>query len=124
MSREYSCTVTRVVDGDTVDARVDLGFEVSLTIRIRLTGVDTPETYRPSCDAERRHGEQAKKFVSERILDKTCRLVTDRDSQGKYGRYLGTLYAPGSSVSVNELLRQSGLVKLDSYPPDPPDNDI
>lgn len=115
MSREYECIVSRVVDGDTIDVEIDLGFDIVTKQRIRLLGVDTPETYRPSCEAERVHGELAKSFVEGECLGKSCKLVTDRDRKGKYGRYLGVVYAPGSSVSVNDLIVEKGLAKLDTY---------
>lgn len=113
--RQYTCTVTRVVDGDTLDARIDLGFGVFTVQRVRLMGVDAPETYRPSCEAERQHGQRATAFVSDLLLDRVCRLVTNKDKKGKYGRYLGVLYPPGSEVSVNDMLREKGLVKRQGY---------
>lgn len=118
MPREYAGTVRRVVDGDTMDVELDLGFHVVTKQRIRLSGIDTPETYRPSCAAEREHGERAKRFVESMCLGRECRVVTDRDRKGKYGRYLGTVYPPGSDASINDLLRENGLAKLESYPAD------
>ena len=115
MSREYECVVVKIVDGDTMDVEINLGFGITTKQRVRLLGVDTPETYRPSCDAERIHGERAKKFVEDECLGKKCRLVTNRDRKGKYGRYLGVVYAPGSDISVNDLLLRNGLVKLENY---------
>lgn len=115
MSKEYECTVKKVVDGDTMDVEIDLGFDIITKQRIRLLDVDTPETYRPSCEAERMHGERAKQFVISMLLDKKCKLVTDRDRKGKYGRYLGILYPPGSEISINDLLKQHGLAKLETY---------
>ena len=115
MSRQYDCVVTRVVDGDTLDVEVDLGFDIVTSQRIRLLGVDTPETYRPSCEAERAHGEDAKRFVADACFGKPCKLVTDRDRKGKYGRYLGVVFPPGSEESINDLLRANGFSKRESY---------
>ena len=115
MSREYECVVVRVVDGDTMDVEIDLGFDIVTKQRIRLLGVDTPETYRPSCEAERAHGEEAKRFVSDACLGLKCKLVTDRDRKGKYGRYLGVVFPPGSEVSINDLLRDNGFAKRERY---------
>lgn len=115
MSRAYECVVTRVVDGDTMDVEVDLGFDIVTSQRIRLLGVDTPETYRPSCEAERAHGEEAKRFVAGACLGMKCKLVTDRDRKGKYGRYLGVVFPPGSETSINDLLRAKGFSKRESY---------
>ena len=72
MSREYECVVVKIVDGDTMDVEINLGFGITTKQRVRLLGVDTPETYRPSCDAERIHGERAKKFVE----DENCIMAT------------------------------------------------
>lgn len=115
MSKSYECIVRKVVDGDTMDVEIDLGFGIVTKQRIRLLGVDTPETYRPSCEAERVHGERAKQFVVSMLLNQKCKLVTDRDRKGKYGRYLGVIYPPESDISVNDLLGQHGLTKLDTY---------
>eukprot|EP00873_Tetraselmis_striata_P026913 jgi/Tetstr1/447177/TSEL_034614.t1 len=98
-----------------MDVEIDLGFDIITKQRIRLRGVDTPETFRPSCEAERLHGERATHFVTSLILNKKCKLVTDRDRKGKYGRYLGVIYPPTSDISVNDLLEQHGLTKLDTY---------
>lgn len=115
MARTYECTVTRVVDGDTLDVEVDLGFAIFTKQRVRLSGVDTPEIFRPSCERERAHGMRAKEFVEELCLGKKCTLVTDRDRKCKYGRYLGTVYAPESETSINNLLVRAEMAKLECY---------
>ena len=61
---EYRCTVTRVVDGDTVDAEIDLGFDIVFKSRIRLFGVDTPESRTRDLD-EKARGKLASAFLSE-----------------------------------------------------------
>jgi endonuclease YncB( thermonuclease family) len=63
---EYRCTVTRVVDGDTVDAEIDLGFDIVFKSRIRLFGVDTPESRTRDLD-EKARGKLASAFLSEKI---------------------------------------------------------
>ena len=68
---KYKAYVINIVDGDTFDAVVDLGFTVSVEQRFRLKDVDTPETWRPKTETERIHGQKAKDFVIEKMLNKT-----------------------------------------------------
>ena len=87
---EYRCTILRVIDGDTVDVDIDLGFGVWLRKqRIRLYGIDTPES-RTRDKEEKKFGLLAKYYV-ERFLPKgsTATLVTEKDGKGKFGRILG-----------------------------------
>ena len=87
---EYRCTILRVVDGDTVDVDIDLGFGVWLRKqRIRCFGIDTPES-RTRDKEEKKFGLLAKYYV-ERFLPKgsTAILVTEKDGKGKFGRILG-----------------------------------
>jgi len=87
---EYKCTILRVVDGDTVDVDIDLGFGVWMRKqRIRLYGIDTPES-RTRDKEEKKFGLLAKRFV-EGFLAKgsTALLVTEKDGKGKFGRILG-----------------------------------
>ena len=87
---EYKCTILRVIDGDTVDVDIDLGFGVWLRKqRIRLYGIDTPES-RTRDKEEKKFGLLAKYYV-ERFLpvDSKATLVTEKDGKGKFGRILG-----------------------------------
>ena len=87
---EYRCTILRVVDGDTVDVDIDLGFGVWLRKqRIRCFGIDTPES-RTRDKEEKKFGLLAKYYV-ERFLPKgsAATLVTEKDGKGKFGRILG-----------------------------------
>ena len=108
----YNYKVTRVVDGDTVDGIVDLGFDVSVKLRVRLADVDTPEIFRPKSEAERTLGLKATKFVEEQILNKTVILKTIRNKKGKYGRYIGYIYQNlEDSKSLSDLLVEKKLTK-------------
>jgi micrococcal nuclease len=114
----YNFKVTRVIDGDTVQGEVDLGFKVSLEMRVRLANVDTPEIFRPKSEAEKELGLKAKQFVERSVLNKWVILKTDKDKKGKYGRYIGTIYTPEgysqlNPISVNELLVENKLTKGD-----------
>ena len=85
---EYRCKILKVVDGDTVDVDIDLGFGVWMRgERIRLYGIDTPES-RTRDKAEKVCGLYAKEFLKQQ-LGKTSTLRTQKDSKGKFGRILG-----------------------------------
>ena len=87
---EYRCKVKRVIDGDTVDIDIDLGFGVWLKgERVRLYGIDTPES-RTSDKVEKIYGLEAKKYVQKFLDDKWLMLKTkEYDAKGKFGRILG-----------------------------------
>ena len=87
---EYSCKIVRVVDGDTVDVDIDLGFDLWLKKqRIRLYGVDTPES-RTRDLVEKKYGFAAKDFVEKYLpVDSKQTLRTRLDDRGKFGRILG-----------------------------------
>lgn len=107
----YRAKCTNVVDGDTIDADVDLGFDVWIKSRFRLLGVDTPETYGVKKDsAEYAAGMLAKARTIELILNKLITIVTEKDRTEKYGRYLATVYVDG--VSLNETLIKEGLAAI------------
>ena len=86
----YKCTILRVVDGDTVDVDIDLGFGVwNRGERIRVLGIDTPET-RTRDLTEKVYGNIAKNFVKDYLpVGSTQTLQTEKDSTGKFGRILG-----------------------------------
>jgi len=94
---EYRVEVLRVVDGDTVDVDVDLGFSTWLREqRIRLAGIDAPES-RTKDDMEKLYGQLSKKFLSEILQDAT--VVLQSHGRGKFGRILGTLFVDGKDVN-------------------------
>lgn len=114
---EYNATMVKVVDGDTFDFDIDLGFSISHRIRVRLYGVDTPEIYRPRNKIEYAHGIEAKEFVEEYFLGKTGVLNTVRDKKGKYGRYLANFIVKMDSGKndLAENIVSAGLAKKDNY---------
>jgi len=101
--------VTNVVDGDTIDVDIDLGFDISFSSRVRLAGIDTPES-RTTNKAEKVLGLEAKEYVKSKIKDaKEVVIKTEKiDSSEKYGRILGWLFLDGSKVSVNEQMIADG----------------
>tara|TARA_A100001201_G_scaffold134138_1_gene121598 strand:+ start:142 stop:555 length:414 start_codon:yes stop_codon:yes gene_type:complete len=88
----YRASLDRVVDGDTVDLNLDLGFNVWHKVRVRLNGVNTPESRTRDLE-EKALGLAAKDFVVG-WLDKYNHVFvhTKKDAKGKYGRILGTIY--------------------------------
>ena len=100
---EYNCKMVRVVDGDTVDVDIDLGFGVWLRKqRIRLYAIDTPES-RPSDDVEKVYGLAAKDFLIKWTNAGDLTLKTFKDGKGKFGRILGELWF-GKTHNINQLL--------------------
>jgi len=101
--------VNNVVDGDTIDVDIDLGFDISFSSRVRLAGIDTPES-RTTNKAEKVLGLEAKEYVKSKIKEaKEFVIKTEKmDSSEKYGRILGWLFLDGSKVSVNEQMIAEG----------------
>ena len=102
-------SVVKVVDGDTIDADIDLGFDISLTKRIRLAGIDTPES-RTRDAYEKKLGLQSKDWLKNRLqFAKDIIIRTELpDSTEKYGRIIGHLYINGEDVSLNNQMIAEG----------------
>jgi micrococcal nuclease len=99
---EYNCKIVRVIDGDTVDVDIDLGFDVCLKKqRIRLFGVDTPES-RTRDVVEKKFGIMAKNFVKGRLPIGSDQILRTRleDSRGKFGRILGEFVMEDSTLNI------------------------
>ena len=105
----YKAKVLYVVDGDTIDVVVDLGFNVDTRQRIRLFGVDTPET-RTRNAKEKQAGLEAKQYVIDAIADKDIQITTEE--KGKFGRYLAIIYYGANfKQNLNRELVNQGLAK-------------
>ena len=105
---EYKATIRRVVDGDTVDVTLDLGFDILYNNRIRLLGIDTPESRTRDLE-EKKRGLAAKDRVKELCpVGSTVMLKTTKDGRGKFGRILGEIFVEGVVQSVNNLLVEEG----------------
>ena len=102
-------SVNKVVDGDTIDVDIDLGFDVSLAKRVRLAGVDTPES-RTKDEYEKKLGLEAKEWLKHHLEGVKDILIKTElpDSTEKYGRILGWLYVNNELVSLNEKMIQEG----------------
>jgi len=101
--------VTKIVDGDTIDVDIDLGFSISYSQRLRLAGIDTPES-RTSDKFEKSLGIEAKDYLKYKFKDaKEIVVKTEKpDSSEKYGRILGWVYIDGNTKSVNEQMIEDG----------------
>ena len=103
---EYNAIIRRVVDGDTVDVTLDLGFDILYNNRIRLLGIDTPESRTRDLE-EKALGLAAKDRVKELCpVGSTVILRTTKDGKGKFGRILGEIFV--EEQSVNKLLVEEG----------------
>ena len=104
---KYKAKLKRVVDGDTCDAYIDLGFDVSVKKRIRFMGVDTWESRTRDLD-EKKKGLAAKEYTKEMLSKNEGEFTIKSHGVGKYGRVLGELFIEGEDKSLNELLKDNG----------------
>jgi len=102
-------SVTKVVDGDTIDADIDLGFDISLTKRIRFAGIDTPES-RTTNLKEKALGLESKEWLKKALEGaKDILIKTEKpDSTEKYGRIIGHLFINGQETSLNNQMIDEG----------------
>jgi micrococcal nuclease len=109
MFEYYVKSVNKIVDGDTIDVVIDLGFDISFTSRVRLAGIDTPES-RTKDLAEKALGLESKKYLADRIkAAKNVVIRTEKiNSSEKFGRILGWLYLDGESSSINHEMIEKG----------------
>jgi micrococcal nuclease len=98
-----------VVDGDTIDVEIDLGFDIYITKRVRLAGIDTPES-RTTDKFEKSLGLESKARLKQLLSDADLIVIrTEKpNSSEKFGRVLGWLYIDDTKVSINDTLIASG----------------
>jgi micrococcal nuclease len=103
----YKAKVTRVVDGDTIDCLIDMGFDLHNKQRVRFYGVNTPET-RTRDKEEKIAGLAAKEYVKAILKEggNNCVIETRLDKKGKFGRTLGVIYVDG--LNLNSALVKDG----------------
>lgn len=92
----------KIVDGDTVDIDIDLGFGITISHRVRLKYIDAAET-RTSDLTEKAKGLAAKEWLKKE-LSREGEWIIETTKEDKYGRFLGTLYCVGDAVSINERM--------------------
>jgi micrococcal nuclease len=109
MYEYYVRKVENVVDGDTIDVLIDLGFDILFQSRVRLAGIDTPES-RTKDLKEKALGLESKEYLKKHLKDaKSVVIKTEKmDSSEKYGRILGWLYVNGDTESVNDKMINDG----------------
>jgi micrococcal nuclease len=100
MDYRYNALVEKVIDGDTIDVTIGLGFSIYYKQRLRLNGIDTKELSSPDPE-NRKKASEARLYVVEKILNKHVELVTYKED--KYGRYLADVY-------INDTLLNEELV--------------
>ena len=109
MYEYYVRKVENVVDGDTIDVLIDLGFDILFQSRVRLAGIDTPES-RTKDLKEKALGLESKEYLKKSLKDaKSVVIKTEKmDSSEKYGRILGWVYINGDTVSLNDMMINDG----------------
>jgi micrococcal nuclease len=105
---KYNAKLIRVIDGDTIDALIDLGFDVWIKKRIRLYGINTPETRTRDLE-EKKAGKEAKARLEELLEQHGGVFVLESHGVGKYGRCLGVLFI--GETNINTLLLSEGLAE-------------
>ena len=102
-------SVLKVVDGDTIDASIDLGFDISLEKRIRFAGIDTPES-RTTNVKEKAMGLESKEWLKKTLEGAKDILIKTElpDSTEKYGRIIGHLFINGQETSLNNQMIDEG----------------
>lgn len=114
---QYKAEVVRIVDGDTIDVVIDLGFKITTNQRIRFARINTPETYNVKKDSEEyQKGMASKQYVEQRLTTNKneIKLETEKVTE-KYGRYIGTIWLADSTVSLNDELVEKGFAKYVQY---------
>ena len=99
--------IIEIIDGDTIDADIDLGFDISLSKRIRLAGIDTPES-RTKDLREKKFGLESKKWIENKLKGQHEIIIKTElpDSTEKYGRIIGRLYVDG--ICINDCMIEEG----------------
>ena len=98
--------VNKILDGDTIEAELDLGFNISLTQTIRLTDIDSPEIHTLN-EEHKKYGIRAKEKLNEYLSYGTGNIIVATlkpNSSDKYGRILGTVYKEGHSLTASEYM--------------------
>ncbi|MEK6828588.1 MAG: thermonuclease family protein [Nanoarchaeota archaeon] len=106
---EYKAKVTSIYDGDTLVAEVDLGFNIKITEKFRLSGLNAPEVK----GDEKGDGLISRDRLRDKILGKEVTIKTFKDSTEKYGRYIAEIYL--GSENINEWLIVEGLAQRKKY---------
>ena len=101
--------IKRIIDGDTIDIDIDLGFNLTISHRVRLKGINAAETRTKDLE-EKAEGIKARLWL-EKELARQGEWIIETHKEDKYGRILGTLYLVGDPVTVNEKMLTEGIAK-------------
>ncbi len=114
MRDEYirKAVVTRVIDGDTFEAEVDLGYHIKFTHKYRVLDLDTPETFRPKLPGEREAGRRATSAAENLLMGLPVHIKSTK--AGKYGRYLAAVTLPDGR-DFSSVMKELGHVKKEQY---------
>ena len=113
----YSAKVGRVIDGDTIDAVIDVGFGIEVTERLRFNGIQAPEIFGVSTnDPGYQRGMEAKRYVERRLAEYDGRFEVTTSKRGKWRRWLADLHLPDAARTLNEeLIDQALATDYDSW---------
>jgi micrococcal nuclease len=109
----YNAKIVKVIDGDTMDALVDLGFNMTIRIRLRAMNIDTPEIFKPNSEGEALHAVAAKNRAIELLNDKNVVIVTYKDPSA-YNRYSSKITMPDGR-DFSQVMIQEGFQKKNEY---------
>lgn len=110
---QYKAKVIRVVDADTIDALVDIGFGLTMNQRFRINNYDAPETWRPKNEAERKHGKEATLRAIELLMGKDI-LIKSTKVAGIYGRFGADIWLEDGQ-NFTEVMINEGYSKKKNY---------
>jgi len=113
MDYKYKGKVLRVVDADTVDAELDLGFGITMKQRFRIDGYDAPETWRPINEAEKIHGKEATRRAIQLLVKEELIFNTSKEV-GIYGRYGAKIFLKDGR-DYGEIMIEEGFAKKNEY---------
>jgi len=106
----YKAKLVRVINGDTLDIEIDLGFDIIIKQRLKLFGIDTPDSRSTNTEIKQKGLDVKQRLMD--LLTKEFKVETMLNKRGKYGRILGNIYVTdnkGNEICINELLVTEGL---------------
>ena len=106
---EYRAKLIKIIDGDTIDVKIDLGFGISLKKRVRLFGINAPETRSKDLD-EKKAGLASKRRLEAVLEASDGKFILKSKGVGKFGRCLGEILV--DNVNINQLLIKEGLAEV------------
>ncbi len=114
---KYKAKVERVIDGDTLEVTIDLGFKITTVQKLRLAGINTPETYNVKKDSEEyQKGMLAKNYVEKRIAENNNLILIETEKvPEKYGRYVTKVWLEDVEKTLNDELVEKGLAVYVQY---------